>query len=102
MKTTTTLRITDKGEEYYDKLQSQGYSSLTSEQRVEFDILCDLLSEEDEIRLETLFRSGRSSILGRLFIRAPELETLYARVLSRLIKQGYIKAQKSEPTKEER
>ena len=92
--TTTVLHITSKGEKYYSDLQDTGYAALSPEQRTEFNILLDLFLEGDEVELTKLKMTGRNTVLGRLFYKLPELRDAYARVLHRLIKQGYVKARK--------
>ena len=89
----TLIHVTSEGEKYYVGLERLRYPNLSIKQQMEFNILFDLILEGKPITLREFFGAGRDTIMGRLFL-ATNLEVAYVRVLHKLIKQGYVKAEK--------
>lgn len=97
------LATTPEGEKYFEQLVAVGYVNLQTTQRVEWNILHDLILQGDPVKMGTFLAEGRDTILGRAFSSLSErphgqlaLEG-YGKTLHRLIKEGYIKAFKQEP-----
>lgn len=94
----TYLAVTPKGEEYFRQLVATGFTHISPQQRVEWDILHDLTLLDDPVPMSEFLAEGRDTILGRTFSRLSErahgqlaLEG-YGHALHSLIKQGYIRA----------
>jgi len=92
------IAITPKGENYYQELVAIGYTNISSEQRTAWDILSDLIGEEDT-RLTDFLAERSSTVIGRklqYFAERGERGQIasesYGRTLHRLIKEGYIKS----------
>lgn len=94
----TYLAITPKGKTYFQQLVRQGFINVTPQQRVEWDILHDLILQADPVSLSEFLQEGRDTILGRAFswfserVHGQLAIEGYGHVLHLLIKQGYIRA----------
>jgi len=92
------LSITPKGERYFQQLVTEGFTKIKPTQRIEWDILHDLVLSGEEVRMDNFLAEGRSSILGRTFSRLSEsthglpVIEWYGKTLHSLIKQGYVRA----------
>ena len=103
------LVITPKGERYFQGMTETGFVNLkTMEQRIEWNILHDLLLQNEDaegIKMSSFLMTGRDTILGRRFASFSEGEPGmlamkgYGNTLRRLIKEGYIKAWVNKPQK---
>jgi hypothetical protein len=94
----TYLAITPKGEAYFQHLLERGFVNIDPQQRVEWNILHDLMLQGVPVSLSEFLQEGRDTILGRTFSLLSErahgrlaIEG-YGHTLHELIKQGYIKA----------
>jgi len=94
----TYLDITPEGAKYFQQMIAVGYTNLLASQRIEWNILHDLSSAGEPVRMSTFLAEGRDSALGQVFsllserAQQPLVLKSYGTTLHRLITQKYVKA----------